>query len=94
MSQVKRTKKNREKARRLNRRATEALVAGAAIAAGTQAYAAPVRFNNPPHGEPGHFHWPESGLDVTADAASQPSYYYGPGVFYQFIISSFDYSYL
>jgi hypothetical protein len=38
-------------------RAIKALAAGAAIAAGTQAYAAPIRFDNPPPGEPSHFEW-------------------------------------
>lgn len=40
------------------RRALKALAAAGAIAGGTQAYALPVRFDNPAHGEPGHFHWP------------------------------------
>ena len=64
-----------------------ALAAAAAIAAGTQAYAAPVRFDNPAHGESGHFHWVEAGfaefpwaghggLEVTAPAASQPGSFY------------------
>jgi hypothetical protein len=53
----------RSKPRRLKRkaqqgrRAIKALAAGAAIAAGTQAYAAPVRFDNPAVGQPGHFQW-------------------------------------
>jgi hypothetical protein len=33
------------------------MAAGAALAAGTQAYAAPIRFDNPPPGAPGHFAW-------------------------------------
>ncbi len=37
--------------------AVKALAAGAAIAAGTQAYAAPIRFDNPAPGEPNHFEW-------------------------------------
>jgi len=57
-----------------------ALAAAAAIAAGTAAYAAPVRFDNPAHGEPGHFHWPGDAagpyLDVTLPAAQQPGDYY------------------
>ena len=40
-----------------SRRAVQALAAGAAIAAGTQAYADPIRFDNAAHGESGHFHW-------------------------------------
>jgi hypothetical protein len=50
--------RNRRSRPRLRARATRALAAGAAIAAGTQAYAAPVRFDNPPPGEPNHFDWP------------------------------------
>jgi hypothetical protein len=75
----------RKKSKRTKRRKTvtekgaKALAAGAAIAAGTQAYAAPVRFDNPAHGEPGHFHWPPPSstggdgewLDITLDAANQ-----------------------
>jgi hypothetical protein len=45
----------RERNRR--NRAVKALAAGAAIAAGTQAYAAPIRFENPPPGEANHFEW-------------------------------------
>jgi hypothetical protein len=67
----------RRKSKRTKRRKTvtqkgaKALAAGAAIAAGTQAYAAPVRFDNPAHGDPGHFHWPYDWLDITLDVASQ-----------------------
>lgn len=39
------------------KRAAKALAAAGAIAGGAQAYALPVRFDNPPHGEPGHFDW-------------------------------------
>ena len=61
-----------------------ALAAAAAIAAGTAAYAAPVRFDNPAHGDGGHFHWPSADpsgvLDITLPSASQPGvgggYYY------------------
>ncbi len=56
-----------------------ALAAAAVIAAGTQAYASPVRFDNLPEGAPGWFDWktpnpPETRrwLDVTLDVASQP----------------------
>lgn len=45
------------KRERTRNRAVKALAAGAAIAAGTQAYAAPIRFENPPPGEPNHFTW-------------------------------------
>ena len=52
-----------------------ALAAAGAIAAGTQAYGAPVRFDNPPG--PGHFVWGQSpasiiDLDIALDAALQP----------------------
>jgi len=58
--QQKRERRKIDQARRTraHAKAAGALAAGAAIAAGTQAYAAPVRFDNPAHGEPGHFHWP------------------------------------
>ena len=53
-----------------------ALAAAAAIAAGTSAYASPLRFDNPAHGEPGHFEWvAPSGLvwlDITQGAGAQP----------------------
>ncbi len=76
-----RTKNDRRQhivARKRRKRVTEALAAASVIAAGTQAYAAPVRFDNPPHGEPGHFHWLSAGpftahyLDITRPAAEQP----------------------
>lgn len=60
-----------------------ALGAAAAIAAGTQAYAAPVRFENPPG--PGHFEWASGqvgvpiGLDPTLPAIAQTGAYgYAP----------------
>ncbi len=57
-----------------------ALAAAAALAAGTQAYAVPIRFDNPPHGEPGHFHWasasrPQPWVDATLPAGDQPGGY-------------------
>ncbi len=69
------------------RRGAAALAAAAVIAAGTQAYAAPVRFDNPGHGEAGHFHWVDAGLaegawpghgglDVALGAGSQPGGFY------------------
>lgn len=60
------------------KRAAKALAAAGAIAGGTQAYAAPVRFDNPAHGEPGHFHWPHEAppnavnLDLALPASEQP----------------------
>ena len=62
---------------RIPKSAAAALAAAAAIAAGTAAYAAPVRFDNPAHGDPGHFEWiggtPDHAiaLDMVFDAASQ-----------------------
>ncbi len=57
-----------------------ALAAAAAIAAGTAAYASPVRFDNPAHGDAGHFHWtnapggvgdPSTWLDITRVSTDQ-----------------------
>lgn len=65
-----------------SKRVAQALAAGAAIAAGTSAYATPVRFNNPPDNDPPgnvHFDWAPTGpsdltrwLDLTLPAAAQP----------------------
>jgi len=70
-------RKNPSRTRRQSsKRAVQALAAGAAIAAGTQAYADPIRFDNLPGA--GHFAWADPGagvpieLDVTLPAASQP----------------------
>lgn len=55
------------------------LTAAAVIAAGTQAYAAPVRFDNPAHGDPGHFEWVPlqaentKWLDLMEPASAQPA---------------------
>jgi len=71
-----------EGARKKQRRkqAARALAAAGAIAGGTYAYAEPVRFDNPADGEPGHFHWANSGgfgnvLDITLPANEQPGSY-------------------
>ncbi len=62
--------------------AAAALAAAAVIAAGTQAYASPVRFDNP--AGPGHFVWAvpladnTNWLDITLDAAAQPGLTDGP----------------
>lgn len=75
------TSSPRKKERRI--RARKALATAGAIACGTQAYAEPVRFENPGHGEPGHFHWVvpigdhTSYLDVIAPADAQPGVPYG-----------------
>lgn len=59
--ETKARRKGRSPGRKEKRkRAAKALAAAGAIAGGTQAYAAPVRFDNPAHGEAGHFHWPPS----------------------------------
>jgi len=66
------------------KRAAKALAAAGAIAGGTYAYAEPVRFDNPPHGEAGHFHWPTSTggflnmLDIAVPASDQPGSAYDP----------------
>ncbi len=83
--QVRRERKKTDRARRRGslfpnpqsaiRNGGAALAAAAVIAAGTQGYASPVRFDNPAHGDLGHFHWPDVPslrLDMTLDAASQP----------------------
>jgi hypothetical protein len=49
--------RHRKRGGKYRSRAVKALAAGAAIAAGTQAYAAPIRFENPPPGELNHFEW-------------------------------------
>ncbi len=80
--------KTRRKARlpgrkRKRKLAARALAAAGAIAGGTQAYAEPVRFDNPAHGEAGHFHWPPEParriiLDFAAAASEQPGANGGP----------------
>lgn len=68
----------RKRRKNTNPRAIQVLAASAAIAAGTQAYAEPVRFDNPASGETGHFDWSGSPgdstrwLDLTLPAESQP----------------------
>jgi len=64
------------------------MAAAVAIAGGTQANATPVRFDNAPHGDPGHFHWPPATpspditwLDITLDASAQPGASDGPASF-------------
>jgi len=69
--------------------AAQALAAGAAIAAGTQAYADPIRFDNPLPGQPGHFDWAvigiRSGLDIAQSPGSQPGGDGGSTVFEQYV---------
>ncbi len=56
-----------------------ALAAAAAIAGATSAYAEQIRFDNPAHGDPGHFHWPgefpenSNFLDLTKAASNNPT---------------------
>ena len=64
-------------------RKAQALMAGAAIAGGTQAYADFVRFDNPTHGDAGHFHLrgplgTENWLDITKSVFEQPGLPLGP----------------
>jgi len=67
------------------KRAAQALAAGVAIAGGTQAYADPVCYLNPPGAE--HFDWggavgePNRSLDILAPAGVQPPGAPAPGVF-------------
>ncbi len=71
-----------------SRRAVQALAAGAAIAAGTQAYADPIRFDNLPGAE--HFDWVPADpgdqtrwLDVAVAASEQPGSGADPAAFRQ-----------
>lgn len=68
-----------------SKRAAQALAAGAAIAAGTQAYAEPIRFDNPAGAE--HFVWTASPgqeyLNILSDAASQPGLAGQDGTFWR-----------
>ncbi len=66
-----------------------ALAAATAIAVGTQAYAAPVGFDNPPGA--GHFAWPNTFLDITQDAPSQTGASGAPGQFRQSVGGSYSY---
>ncbi len=50
-------RRRRRRVGQKHNRKLKALAAGAAIAAGTQAYASPVRFDNPAVGQPNHFNW-------------------------------------
>jgi len=79
-----------ERRGRRAKRAAQALAAAAAIAAGTQAYADPYRYNNPPAGQPGHFDWAVDGgvgswLDITLHPGSQPGQAGGPASFEQWV---------
>ncbi len=74
-----------------------ALAAAAVIAAGTQAYASPVRIDNPAHGAPGHAHWPTVGgidfrLNIVEDASQQPGGGFDPAVFVQTVNTGAGYS--
>ncbi len=65
------------------KRAAKALAAAGAIAGGTQAYGAPVRFDNPPG--PGHFVWTSSPgqdvLNIANEAGAQPGVFSEAGSF-------------
>ena len=69
--------------------AAQAMATAAAIAAGTQAYGDPVRWDNPAPGSPGHFDWAVTGeqttLDITRSAASQADRDEGSAVFEQYV---------
>ena len=83
---------------RRGKHAAQALAAGAAIAAGTQAYADPVRWDNPGLGEPGHFDWAvpgaATGLDVRQGPAAQPAGGSAPSVFEQYVDDAGDFGVL
>ena len=75
--QIRRERKKRNRARRQRAVRTAALASAAALAAGTSAYAVPVRFDNP--AGPGQYDWLPSTpgmsgewLDITFPPASQP----------------------
>ncbi|MCG8407711.1 MAG: PEP-CTERM sorting domain-containing protein [Phycisphaerales bacterium] len=99
----KRKARKAESLRRKNdrrRKTAQTLAAGAVIAAGTQAYATPIRFDNPAHGQPGHHRWrsgdfPDNALNITLDALSQPGDSLGstPGVFFHGDLNNGVYSY-
>ena len=87
--QVRRERKKRNSARRRQavRHRTVALAGAAVLAAGNQAYAVPMGYENPV--DPGHFEWSGGsptvpiGLEITADAASQTGGFGGPSEFHQ-----------
>jgi len=66
-----RNSNHQPKRHRNHRGPAAALTAGAAIAAGTQAYGVPVRYDNPPEGHPDRFEWAGHYLNLTKDAPSQ-----------------------
>lgn len=74
MKNARRGKRRKNPSRKRSRRAVQALAAGAMIAAGTQAYGDPIRFDNPPGA--GHFDWAVLSayipLDVMLPAGAQP----------------------
>ena len=85
--QVRRDRKKSNRARRHRavrhpqstlRHRTAALAGAVALAAGTSAYAAPVRFDNP--AGPGHFNWASgaASLDLTLESALQTGGGLGP----------------
>jgi len=65
-------------------RAVKALAAGAAIAAGTQAYGSPIRFDNPPPGEPGHFAWDTGMQYYNALYINLPSEQQGSAMYFDY----------
>ena len=72
IKQVRRGRKKRNRARRHHdvHRRTAALAGAAALAAGTSAYADPVRFDNP--AGPGHFEWSVPGALTFLDITKSP----------------------
>jgi len=84
-----------ERRGRRAKRAAQALAAAAAIAAGTQVYADPIRYDNPPVGQPDHFDWATvgvyTGLDIMQGAGSQPAGGNDPSVFEQYVDDGGDF---
>ena len=84
--------RTRRPSRSVVRDGAKALAAAAAIAGGTQAYATPVRFDNPAGA--GHFDWAASFfevLDVTDPAAAQSGVFGAAGTFYQYSLPGYDF---
>ena len=91
--QVRRNRSKREAARqsrrnpksKMRRHGVAALAAAGALAAGTQAYAAPMRFNNP--AGPDHFDWKKAGsgdgdvLNILSGPGAQSGVATDPGTF-------------
>ena len=76
---LERKKTDRARRRACGKWTGAALAAIVAVAVPTQVEASPIRFDNPPHGEPGYYEWPTTmgdethWLDITQPASAQPA---------------------